>query len=41
MLVPKLNKAGIVWNWGDVLVKYPERNKNMIKATESLESVSE
>lgn len=32
MLVPKLNKAGIEWNWGDILIKYPERNKNMIKA---------
>lgn len=32
MLVSKLNKAGIEWNWEDVLVKYPERNKNMIKA---------
>ena len=32
MLVPKLNKAGIKWNWGDILIKYPERNKNMIKA---------
>lgn len=36
MLVPKLNKAGIEWNWGDVLVKYPERNKNMIKAIASI-----
>ena len=32
MLVPKLNKASIEWNWGDILIKYPERNKNMIKA---------
>jgi len=31
MLVPKLMKAELGWNW-DVLVKYPERNKNMIKA---------
>ena len=36
MLVPKLKKAGIEWNWGDVLVKYPERNKNMIKAIASI-----
>ena len=31
MLIPKLMKAELGWNW-DVLVKYPERNKNMIKA---------
>ncbi len=31
MLVPKLMKAELGWNW-DILVKYPERNKNMIKA---------
>ena len=40
MLVPKLNKAGIEWNWGDVLVKYPERNKNMIKAIASIYRLS-
>lgn len=31
MLVPKLMKVGLGWNW-DVLIKYPERYKNMIKA---------
>lgn len=31
MLMPKLEKSAVGWNW-DVLIKYPERNKNMIKA---------
>lgn len=31
MLVPKLMKVGLGWNW-DVFIKYPERYKNMIKA---------
>ena len=31
MFVPMLKEADTGWNW-EVLVKYPERNKNMIKA---------
>lgn len=31
MIVPKLMKVGLGWNW-DVLIKYPKRYKNMIKA---------
>ena len=31
MLVPKLMKVGLGWNW-DVFIKYPEHYKNMIKA---------
>lgn len=31
MLVPKLMKVGLGWNW-DVFIKYPKRYKNMIKA---------
>lgn len=31
MLVPKLMKVGLGWNW-DVLIKYPKRYENMIKA---------
>lgn len=30
MLVPKLMKVGLGWNW-DVLIKYPKRYENMIK----------
>lgn len=31
MLVPKLMKVGLRWNW-DVFIKYPKLYKNMIKA---------
>lgn len=31
MLIPKLKAAELGWNW-EVLIKYPERNKNMLKA---------
>lgn len=31
MIVPKLMKVDLGWNW-DVLIKYPKRYKNMIKA---------